>query len=95
MNKKRVAARLIIHGAVQGVWYRGWAVDTASAMGLQGWVRNRRDGTVEALLIGGIEAVTEMTDRCRVGPEMASVTSVVVSPAEDDNSVNFGEKATV
>ncbi len=48
-----VARRLVIYGRVQGVFYRGWSVETARDLGLRGWVRNRSDGTVEALLQGG------------------------------------------
>ena len=55
-----VAVRIRISGRVQGVWYRGWAVENATARGLRGWVRNRRDGKVEALLIGP-------ADRCVSG----------------------------
>ena len=63
-----VATRLRIHGRVQGVWFRGWTVDVATALGLRGWVRNRRDGTVEALLIGPAAAVEEMVRRVPRGP---------------------------
>lgn len=64
---------MIIHGRVQGVWYRGWTVDTAARLGLDGWVRNRRDGTVEALFAGARAAVEEMIASCRIGPRMARV----------------------
>ena len=56
------AVRVRISGRVQGVWYRGWAVDTARNLGVQGWVRNRRDGTVEALFAGPLEAVQRMVE---------------------------------
>ncbi|MEP6146460.1 MAG: acylphosphatase, partial [Nisaea sp.] len=45
----RTTIRVVISGRVQGVWYRGWTVSEASAAGLDGWVRNRSDGTVEAV----------------------------------------------
>jgi acylphosphatase len=73
MEAARVAIRIRIHGRVQGVWYRGWTVETAAALALDGWVRNRRDGTVEALLAGSAEAVRSMIERCRAGPPAARV----------------------
>ncbi|MCH6588225.1 MAG: acylphosphatase [Proteobacteria bacterium] len=63
---KRV--RVVISGRVQGVWFRGWTVDEATARGLSGWVRNRRDGTVEAVFEGAPEAVDAMVEACRTGP---------------------------
>ena len=74
---------LIITGRVQGVWYRGWTVKTASALGLQGWVRNRRDGTVEAMFSGPTAAVEEMIQACRKGPPAARVDEIDVSPSVD------------
>jgi acylphosphatase len=70
--------RVRIEGRVQGVGYRYWAEEVAGELGLAGWVRNRRDGSVEALLSGAPENVTEMLDRCRGGPRAAKVTSVTV-----------------
>ncbi|MEJ2119470.1 MAG: acylphosphatase [Alphaproteobacteria bacterium] len=72
----RVATRIVVHGRVQGVWYRGWTVDQARARGLTGWVRNRRDGTVEALLIGLNSVVRDMIDECRSGPVAARVIGI-------------------
>lgn len=70
------AKRLVIAGRVQGVGYRDWMVAQAQVLGLSGWVRNRRDGTVEALVHGDIAAVEELLRACRRGPRMASVTSI-------------------
>ena len=77
---KRV--RVVISGRVQGVWFRGWTVDEATARGLSGWVRNRRDGTVEAVFEGAPEAVDAMVEACRTGPPPARVHHVE-SFAED------------
>lgn len=59
--------RVRITGRVQGVWYRGWAIGQARQLGLSGWVRNRQDGSVEAVLHGPELAVRTMVERCREG----------------------------
>ncbi len=68
--------RLFVSGAVQGVWFRGWAVEEARRLGVRGWVRNRLDGRVEALLCGDGEAVDAMIAACRDGPPAARVSHV-------------------
>lgn len=70
------AVKVIIQGRVQGVWFRGWTQQTARELGLDGWVQNRRDGSVQAVFSGPDEAVAEMLQRCKTGPEYAFVTSV-------------------
>lgn len=70
------AIRVLIHGRVQGVGYRAWTVATASSFGLKGWVRNRRDGTVEAVFSGEEEVILRMIDRCKDGPQMAMVDKI-------------------
>src|SRR5262249_52467947 len=60
--------RVVIRGRVQGVGYRAWTEYAALDLGLEGWVRNRRDGTVEALFAGSADAVEAMLDACRQGP---------------------------
>ena len=77
-------ARLIITGRVQGVGYRDWAIATGQRLGLDGWVRNRRDGSVEALIVGEDSAVGEMIAACRRGPAMARVDAVDVEPVDLD-----------
>ena len=72
------SVRVRIEGRVQGVGFRYWTERVASELGLAGWVRNRRDGTVEALLSGPPEDVEEMLERCRDGPPSAAVTSVTI-----------------
>jgi len=91
----RAAARLVIEGRVQGVGYRWWAVDMARRLGLAGWVRNRADGSVEALAIGTDEAIQRFAIACRRGPQHAAVRSVAVSGAEDDGSPGFSQWATL
>ena len=70
-----------IRGRVQGVWFRSWTAEEASSRGLSGWVRNRADGSVEALFAGPIAAVDEMLAACRRGPPMAAVSGVETAPA--------------
>ena len=70
-------ARLTITGRVQGVGYRHWAMTTGlRPVGLTGWVRNRTDGSVEALIVGDDEAIGAIIDACRRGPAMAEVEAV-------------------
>lgn len=91
-----VARRLVIHGRVQGVFYRAWAVKMARELGLAGWVRNRRDGTVEALVQGDEAAVMRFVDRAWDGPPAAKVERVDVGEAAAGEGVaGFRQGATV
>ena len=72
------AVRVRIEGSVQGVGFRYWTERVATELGLAGWVRNRRDGSVEALFSGSAEAVAQMLERCRNGPRSARVTAVEI-----------------
>lgn len=88
--------RLRIFGSVQGVWYRGWTVETARALGLDGWVRNRRDGSVEALVSGSQDAIDALVTRCRKGPPAARVDRVEVESAEGETVAHgFAQHPTV
>lgn len=71
-----IGRRLRIHGRVQGVSYRTWAVRSAQSRGLIGWVRNLRDGSVEALVVGESGAVDAFTTDCRRGPTAARVDRI-------------------
>lgn len=79
-----VARRLVISGHVQGVGYRRWAEREALRLGLAGWVRNRRDGSVEALVAGDAVSVAAFTDACRIGPRGAAVEDVAEHPVAGD-----------
>ncbi len=73
-----VRAHLAIRGRVQGVWYRGAMQEEAERLGVGGWVRNRRDGTVEAELEGEPASVDALIDWARRGPPSARVEDVAV-----------------
>jgi acylphosphatase len=86
--------RLRITGQVQGVGYRLWMTRTAASLGLRGWVRNRTDGSVEALVTGTPKAVAAMIEAARRGPIGARPTDVTVTPDKDDGSVGFLSRPT-
>jgi acylphosphatase len=77
-----VAKHLIIHGRVQGVGFRDAMRWEADRLGITGWVRNRRDGTVEAVVAGDAAAVSEIVQWARRGPPAAQVAKVVVTEAD-------------
>lgn len=83
------ALRLVITGRVQGVGYRDWLVAEAEQRGVHGWVRNLRDGTVEALLHGASDAVAELLAACRSGPRYAVVLDVIETPADPPDATGF------
>jgi acylphosphatase len=64
----RIVRHVVIRGRVQGVGFRAWIEDKAGAHDLEGWVRNRHDGTVEAVFAGPASAVERMVEACRRGP---------------------------
>lgn len=74
----RKTVRVRVEGRVQGVGYRAWMQHTALSLGLEGWVRNRCDGSVEAVLEGAPDRVDAMIAACREGPADASVAGVEV-----------------
>jgi acylphosphatase len=86
-----------ITGWVQGVGYRAWVEHQARARNLEGWVRNRRDGSVEALFAGPADVVSEMVGLCRRGPASARVDRVADEPASPDalNLRRAGERFSV
>ena len=82
-----MAKHLVIRGRVQGVGYRASLIDEARRLGVTGWVRNRHDGTVEAVVDGDPTAVTAIVDWARRGPPGARVADVLVEDADG----SFGE----
>lgn len=77
-----MALHVRIRGQVQGVFFRRWIQDEATRRGLRGWVRNRADGTVEAVFSGEMNIVRAMAKACYQGPEKAEVRQVVQIPGE-------------
>jgi acylphosphatase len=92
-----VFRRVLIQGVVQGVGYRAFVEREAIARGLEGWVRNRRDGSVEALFAGSASVVTAMIAACRQGPPLAVVDAVDDHPDHRDalNMRLSGERFSV
>ncbi len=81
MGSRRL--RVVATGRVQGVGFRWFVREKALALGVKGWVRNRRDGSVECLLAGDSEAVEELIERIGEGPPHGHVDFVDVEGAED------------
>ncbi len=91
---EKVRARVIIEGRVQGVFFRQHTLETALILGVQGWVRNRRDGAVEAVFEGDKERVDRMVQWCHRGPPEAWVKKVNLTWEDysgefDDFSVTY------
>jgi acylphosphatase len=86
--------RVRIYGRVQGVFFRKWTIDKALALGVCGWVRNRRDGSLELAVYGEDEAVGALIAACRTGPPTAEVKRVEVETAEGQGPLGFEVAAT-
>ncbi len=94
MAEATESVHVIISGRVQGVWFRGWTCEQARALGLSGWVRNRRDGSVEAVFSGTSDAVHLMIERCHEGPPAARVDAVTHAPAAAPGVAGFDARPT-
>jgi acylphosphatase len=86
---ERRTVRVHIEGRVQGVGFRYFVERAATELGLAGFVRNRRDGAVEALLSGPCAAVEEMLERCRRGPSSARVRALTIIAEGEDEPTGF------
>ena len=84
-----VRRRVVVHGDVQGVFFRDSTRERARAHGVSGWVRNRSDGTVEAVFEGDPDSVESMIEFCRSGPSAADVNDVEVSEEEPEGLTDF------
>jgi len=94
---EQVARHVVIHGKVQGVGFRYWTARTARDLGLDGWVRNRFDGSVEAVFSGASEAIEKMLWACHRGPPEAQVESVQArdAAAGEAGQGGFEQRGTV
>jgi acylphosphatase len=90
----RKIVHVLISGTVQGVWFRAWTTQEAQARGLDGWVRNRRSGEVEAVFAGPAARVDDMLAACRRGPPAAEVEDVDVTPSAEDPGTGFRKLPT-
>ena len=90
-----ITRHLLVRGRVQGVYYRASTVEAATRLGVLGWVRNRRDGSVEALAAGTPDAVEQLIQACQTGPSMAHVLNVDVRDAPDPGPTGFHQETSV
>ena len=86
---------VVVSGHVQGVWYRGWMVESARALDLRGWGRNRRDGTVEAVFGGPEPAIEIMLTRCHSGPPAARIDSVTAVAWDGETGTGFHQLPSI
>lgn len=93
-SDNRVTRRLVIAGDVQGVSFRDWATEEARRHGLDGYVRNLEDGTVEAVVSGPEQAVAQFAKACEDGSDAADVKGVSASEAEDPGLNGFERRPT-
>ena len=84
-----IRRRVVVHGRVQGVFFRDSVRRLAERGGVSGWVRNNRDGTVEAALEGEDEDVARLVDYCRLGPSGAQVDSIDVYEETAEGAAGF------
>jgi acylphosphatase len=91
-----IIRHVVVRGRVQGVGFRAFVEDEAHARGLEGWVRNRRDGSVEAVFAGAAESVADMLAACRQGPIGSRVEALYEREGTaDDLAQRRGERFAV
>jgi acylphosphatase len=89
-----IRRRVVVSGLVQGVFFRDSCREEAWRYGVGGWVRNRRDGRVEAAFEGDAESVEALEAWCRIGPPRAAVTAVEVEEEEPIGETSFVVRGT-
>ncbi|MDB5397803.1 MAG: acylphosphatase [Rhodospirillales bacterium] len=85
----RHITHVIVRGLVQGVSFRAWTVGQAERRGVDGWVRNREDGGLEAILAGEADAIRGIVEAFRIGPKGAIVTDVIELPTSEEPGPGF------
>ncbi len=89
MSDEKVRKRVVAHGRVQGVFFRDTVSSEADSRGVAGWVKNRDDGTVEAVFEGDPDAVQAMVDLCGSGPKSADVAKLEAGEEEPEGLSGF------
>ncbi len=89
MNSQTVRAHVVVHGRVQGVWFRDSCRREAETRGVTGWARNNPDGTLEAVFEGAPDDVDAVLDFCREGPPRASVSHIEVEHEDPRGESRF------
>jgi acylphosphatase len=95
MSDEVITMNIRIEGAVQGVGFRDFAIREATQRKLKGWVRNRMDGSVEAVASGRRSAVESFITACVKGPKGARVTAFNLMPTDDPETLGFTRRPTV
>jgi acylphosphatase len=95
MSDDLTTFRLRIKGQVTGVGFREWAIEEANARQLNGWVRNRSDGTVEMVISGPDDIIKQMLSRCTQGPEAAQVTNIDILREDQLPAAGFKRQPTL
>ncbi|BBN18832.1 acylphosphatase [Marchantia polymorpha subsp. ruderalis] len=97
MNDENLTKSVMVRikGKVQGVFYRNWTVETAKQLGVDGWVRNNKDGSVEAVFSGKSAAVDSLLEKCEAGPPAAKVSNVEATPYKEDVPKGFERRPTI
>lgn len=90
----RTAFLITVIGQVQGVGFRAFVLQRAVELGIDGWVRNRRNGNVEITVIGEPEQVDRLMELCKQGPAFANVKDITLQGAEDDGTTGFHQRPT-
>jgi len=83
------SVRVSIYGRVQGVGYRAWTSSKAEQLGLKGWVRNRMDGSVEAIFSGEEAILERMLEACERGPSVARVERIIKDNCDSVENIDF------
>jgi acylphosphatase len=84
-----IRIRVVVHGLVQGVWFRESCKRMAEEQGVAGWVRNRSDGTVEAVFEGAAQPVSVVVSWCRIGPTRAEIAGIDVTEETPEGLAGF------